>query len=103
MRIADRMGALALLGGLALGGAGLPTAALACDGSAQAALAARAERTQDEARAQFREADTDTSGTISPEEWRNWREQTSASATEGPGGPPSPAGYDGGEALAGKP
>ena len=35
---------------------------------------------QDEARAQFRQADTDASGTISPAEWRAWREQISVRA-----------------------
>ena len=104
MEITDRISALALLSGLALGSAALSTAALACDrsreaavatgtGQSSAALARSRDATlnvdsdaRDEARALFRQADSDANGTISPEEWRHWRERISVQATERAGG-----------------
>jgi hypothetical protein len=97
MRIADRVSARAFLSGLALGSMALPTAALACDAAAAAgrgqssdALSRTGDPTvgvdwnaPDEARALFRQADSDANGTISPEEWRDWRERISAGGAGG--------------------
>jgi len=98
MRIADRVSALGLAGALALGVTSAPGAqqtdcqadAASCAARPSAALSGAPQRTsprepeaEDIARAQFRQADTDASGTLSAEEWRQWREQTSAAATDG--------------------
>jgi hypothetical protein len=114
MRRADRLSAIAF-GGLALVVSALPAGAqqMACDGasnadpatcgawSCDAATGSRGTKTQeqlgahadalDRAKAQFQEADSDASGTISPEEWRNWRRQRSTETTQGVRGPlPTP-------------
>ncbi|HEX5796376.1 MAG TPA: hypothetical protein VFY19_11090 [Geminicoccaceae bacterium] len=124
MKITGGLSALALLGGISLGLTTLPASAqqMACDtnadGSIDSAEAAtcgdqrfeRATEGQDEmtqeqfgaaypdlqggSTDQFGQLDADASGTISRDEWNNWREQSFSEATQGTGGRISPSEYD---------
>jgi EF hand len=123
MRIMGGLSALALLGGISLGLAALPASAqqMACDtnadGSIDSAEAATCgeqrfekategqdEMTQDQFSAaypdaqggtdQFGQLDADASGTISRDEWNNWREQSFGEATQGTGGRMSTSEYE---------
>jgi EF hand len=116
MRITGGLSALAFLGGISLGLAALPASAqqMTCDtnadGSIDSAEAATCgeqrfehategqdEMTQEQFSAaypdaqggatdQFGELDADASGTISRDEWNDWREQSFGEATQGTGG-----------------
>ena len=116
MKVNGRLSALALLGGIALALAALPASAQqkACDSNADGMVDATEAATCDEQRFDeatggqeemtqeqfgaarpaalgggvevFGQADADASGSISREEWMNWREQKFGEATQGTGG-----------------
>lgn len=124
MKATSGLSALALLGGLGLALAALPASAqqMACDTNADGMVDATeaatcAAQRFDEAAGgqeemapeqfgaahpeapgggadQFGQADADASGSISREEWMNWREQRFGEATQGTGGQMPADDYD---------
>ena len=118
------LSALALLGGMGLAIAALPASAqqMVCDSNADGmvdateatacaaqrfdeAAVGQEEMTQEQFGAahpetpgggadQFGQMDADDSGSISREEWMNWREQRFGEATQGTGGQMPAADYD---------
>ena len=124
MKVNGGLSALALLGGLGFAVAALPASAQQkpCDSNADGMVDAIEAATCDEQRFEeatggqeemtqeqfgaahpaalgggvdlFGQADADASGSISREEWMNWREQRFGEATEGTGGQMPSADYE---------